>query len=541
MSTSEILLNARRESIQLSYNSAKATNYVNYLEGDDRATEEYIYPNQCEDANHIVDIFYRNNRRIITVQKKTKVGADGLMIEIAKLMTTHNDDSFVINTVRFITGMSNAGWEKDMKDKAPSCFKENIFHHGKLKKSDLLNIRDALIIMDEIDTGDKEFQVLHRTLKESGILDTKYMVEKNIRVIVISATLIRELYDLYRWGDLHELYKMTIPKSYVSSKDFVEMKIIQEWYSLNSRENAGKWIKEDIIDNYGTDFRVHIVRLTTKTVEHVHNECISRGITFRNHTSVDRISVEDIDEIFKKPLTNHIVLGVKGLLRRANMIPNTWKLRIGATMELYTVKTDNNVQIQGLPGRMTGYWRNILEGGHKTGPYRTSIKAVEEYEIIYNDPFGKNSYQAAGFNKNEKGKVKSAATMLSPKNIINLTPTELPMYLLEPEEQPKPIVKRKTLQEIKNFFKTNLTALGYGAGPNDREVDEDGFYRCITQFDPKNKIIRTNQEMRKYEESRRWGFRGNTEESRGKNKHRVYPVYASETDKDSLEWWLIYY
>ena len=533
------LINARREAVNLSYNSAKATNYVNYLEGDDRATEEYIYPNQREDANNIVDIFYRNKRRIITVQKKTKVGADGLMIEIAKLMTTHNDDSFVINTVRIITGMSNAGWEKDMKDKAPSCFKENIFHHGKLKKSDLLNIRDALIIIDEIDTGDKELQVLHRTLKESGILNTKYMVDKNIRVIVISATLIRELYDLYRWGDLHELYKMTIPHSYVSSKDFVEMEIIKEWYPLNSRENARKWIEEDILENYGNDFRVHIVRLTTKTVEYVHDECISQGVTFMNHTSVERLSDEDIDEIFRKPLTNHIVLGVKGLLRRANLIPNTWKLRIGATMELYTLKTDNNVQIQGLPGRMTGYWRHILDGGHKTGPYRTSIKAIEEYEIIYNDPFGNNSYQAAGFNKNKKGKVKSAATMLSPRNITNLTPVDLPVYLEEPEEQPKPVIKRKTLQEIKDCFKNEL--VGYGSGPHDREIDDDGFYRCITQFDKMNKKIRTTAEMGKYEASKKWGFRGNTQESREKNMYRVYPVYSSESDKDSLEWWLIYY
>jgi len=53
---------------------------------------------------------------------------------------------------------------------------------------------------------------------------------------------------------------------------------------------------------------------------------------------------------------------------------------------------------------MTGYWRDIIEGDHKTGPYRTSINAVEEYEKIFNDPFGINTYQTAGFNK-RKGKV----------------------------------------------------------------------------------------------------------------------------------------
>jgi len=83
-----------------------------------------FYPNQKEDANNIVDKFYKNKRRVISIQKKTKVGADGLMIEIAKLLTSHIDDSFIVNidNVRIITGMSNAGWEKDMIDKASKLF-----------------------------------------------------------------------------------------------------------------------------------------------------------------------------------------------------------------------------------------------------------------------------------------------------------------------------------------------------------------------------------------------------------------------------------
>jgi hypothetical protein len=86
---------------------------------------------------------------------------------------------------------------------------------------------------------------------------------------------------------------------------------------------------------------------------------------------------------------------------------------------------DNSVQIQGLPGRMSGYWRDCIQGGHKTGPHRTSIKAIEEYEKTYLDPYGTNSYQTAGFKK-KKGNVSAAPTMLSPRNIPNLDATELP-------------------------------------------------------------------------------------------------------------------
>ena len=134
---------------------------------------------------------------------------------------------------------------------------------------------------------------------------------------------------------------------------------------------------------------------------------------------------DEIKEFFKEPLKQHIVLGVKGFFRRANLIPNCWKRRIGATHELYTKLVDNSVQIQGLLGRMTGYWRADVEGGHKTGPHRTSLKAIIEYENTYINPFGNNSYQTAGFKKKD-GNVRASTTMLSPGNIPNLQAIDLP-------------------------------------------------------------------------------------------------------------------
>jgi hypothetical protein len=455
MTSPNELISARREDVLQAYNSARATNHRLFLEGDDKATAEYIFPNQMEDANNIVDKFYKNKRRVISIQKKTKVGADGLMIEIAKLLTTHIDDNFVVNpaNVRILTGMSNAGWEKDMIDKAPNCFKDKIFHHGKLSRAELLNIRNGLFIIDEIDTGDKEYQVLHTTLKEAGVLDVKHMEENNNRFVFISATMIKELYDLYRWGELHELYKMTIPASYIGHKDFLERGIVKDFYSLNSKENADKWVQEDILNNYCTDYRVHLVRVNEKIVDVVQNACIRKGVAFRNHTSTDRLSKDEIKEFFKEPLTQHIVLGVKGFFRRANLIPNRWKLRIGATHELYTKVVDNNVQIQGLTGRMTGYWRDHIERGHKTGPHRTSIIAIEQYEETYEDPLGINDYQAAGFKK-KKGKVSANLTMLSSKHIQNLEAVDLPVIEDKNDPTSVPIVLQITSEDFSKITKS---------------------------------------------------------------------------------------
>ena len=477
MSITDKIMNARREDVLQSYNSAKATNLRSFLEGDDKATSEYIYDNQIEDANNIVDKFYTNNKLVVSIQKKTKVGADGLMIEIAKLMTTHPDDNFVVNpaNVRILTGMSNAGWEKDMIDKAPTCFKDKIFHHGKLSRADLMHMRNSLFIIDEIDTGDKEFQVLHNTLKVAGILDVIHMKEHNNRFVFISATMIRELYDLYRWGNLHELYKMTIPSAYFGHADFLEKGIAQEFYSLSSNDLANRWVKDDIVNYYGpADFRVHLVRTTAKIVNVIQNACISNNVDFRNHTSTDRLSKDEINELFKEPLTQHIVLGVKGFFRRANLIPNRWKLRIGATHELYTKVVDNNVQIQGLLGRMTGYWRDDIESGHKTGPHRTSLRAIEEYEKTYLNPFGDNSYHASGFRKNN-GKVSAHNTMLSHQNIENLEVKDLPPIVPNSKDTRSTLEPFSSMECLNNRWKDiNPNAVKTLTEPHKK----DGRYNC---------------------------------------------------------------
>ncbi len=526
------IISKNREKVLHDYSSARLDNEIRFTEGDDKATAEYIFPNQIEDANAIVDQFYKNNRRVISIQKKTKVGADGLMIEIAKLLTTHIDDSFVVNpkNVRIITGMSNAGWEKDMIDKAPNCFKDKIFHHGKLSRADLMNINNGLIIIDEIDTGDKEFQVLHNTLKEAGVLDVEHMKRHNNRFVFISATMIKELYDLYRWGNLHELYKMTIPPSYIGHKDFLERGIVQEFYALNKKEEAERWIQEDILNYYENDYRVHLVRVDTKTVNIVQNACIRKGVAFRNHTSKDRLTQDEINEFFKEPLTQHIVLGVKGFFRRANLIPNRWKLRIGATHELHTKKVDNNVQIQGLTGRMTGYWRYIIEAGHKTGPHRTSTNAIEEYEAIYEDPFGLNSYQTAGFKK-RKGKVSADSTMLSSKHIQNLEPVDLPEVEGVTVSHLEEFTSMEELNKRWNVINPSTSTI-----LRKPKKADNGRYVCSIGETSKEHTISEIREKIGGKSMAYWG-EGYTKAKQGEIIHRVYTGYDEhDTPVFVLRW-----
>jgi len=446
------LIAIRRERVLSSYREAELANEIAFLEGSHKATPQYIFENQKLDAHKVVQEFYENCRRIVSISKKTKIGMDRLMIEISKSMTTHSDDYFVVNpdNVRIITGMSNKMWETDMKNKTPSIFRDKIFHHGQLKKSNLSNLQNSLILIDEIDSGNKEDQVLHQTLREAGILNVENMIQNNNYIVVASATIIRELFDLYQWGDLHGHIKMTIPANYVGHIDFLRMEIAKEFYGMKTVDNAKKWIQEDIIDNYGIDFRVHIARVNDKTITNLRSACESKGVIFREHTIDERLTSEEETEFFINPIENHIILAVKGFFRRANFIPNVWKIRIGATHELFTKKIDMNVQIQGLLGRLTGYWKNVIESGHKTGPHRTSLDAIRNYELIFENPFGNHSYRTSTFTLSHGFIQRSDPTLLTPHNVEGLESIPLPQMINNPKTIP--ILYQSDKDEIESLI-----------------------------------------------------------------------------------------
>jgi hypothetical protein len=60
-------------------------------------SSEYIFDNQKEDGRAICDKFYETNVRVISIVKRTKVGMDGLIIEVAKNMATHPDNNFALH------------------------------------------------------------------------------------------------------------------------------------------------------------------------------------------------------------------------------------------------------------------------------------------------------------------------------------------------------------------------------------------------------------------------------------------------------------
>lgn len=412
-----------RKMVEADYQSAVTKNEIAYLNGDVYATAKYVFPNQQHDAQLIVRKFYENKSLYaIIVQKRIKVGALRMIIEVLRLACTHPDDRFVISpqNVFVITGMSNVAWQNDFASCLPECFRKNVKHRARLNSlsSKLEHIRNALIIIDEIDTGEKPEQTMHKLLKDSKLTDVKQFTERNVRFLFVSATVMKHIHDMSDWQDLHERMTMTIPDNYIGHKQFLEMGIAQEYYPLNDAKSVNKWLTEDVLD-YGEDFRVHLVRLTNKNTHLMREGCRKLNIKFVENNSDFNISEEELHHIFLViSRTKHVVLSVKGRLRRSDFIPNVYKLRVGAAMEGWAKKKDYNALVQGLIGRMTGY--DWLTPGHRTGPFRYHLDAIRHYEACYDDPFGKNNYQSSGF-KMVNGKIKlNKPVLISNGPMINL-------------------------------------------------------------------------------------------------------------------------
>lgn len=410
-----------RKLVQTNYDCAVMKNQKAYLNGDVHATKEYVYANQEEDASKIVDTFYKNpDIYSIILQKKVKVGAMGLIIEVMRLVCLHPDDSFLMNPdhVYVITGMSNVEWQKSFAEVAPECFCKNILHRSRLKRLNFKNMRDALVIVDEIDTGEKPQQTLHKLLDAGTLMDLRELRDRNVRFLFVSATIMKQLHELRFWGKHSCHMKMTIPDNYIGHKQFLEKGLIQEYYPLKDKKSVDKWLTEDVL-SYEDDYRIHLVRLTNKNSHIMRERCMAYQIEFIENNSESALSKEEMDHVFDIR-KHHVVLAVKGKMRRADFVPNQYKIRVGAIMEHYSTKKDYNVNVQGLVGRLNGY--DWLPSKHRTGPFRCHVKAIQEYEAAYEEPFGENNYECWGFRK-VKGDIdisKEKAIMLSKQHVSNL-------------------------------------------------------------------------------------------------------------------------
>jgi len=504
--------------------------------------KQFIYPNQQKAADECIEAF-KNGAVAVCLIAPPGAGKTGTAQAVMIHMATNPKDEELIYSENIIncTGMSDNDWETQFKNSVLPAFKDNIFHRQNLikQKDKLQKLKDALLIPDECQIASGIKMTIAKTLKEAGILDVNVLKTRNIKMLDISATPDAVLNDYKKWKDKCAIIKLQPGPDYKGFEIMLEENRILDAPILVEPEDYYEFL-ESLDERYkNTTKKYFIFRLIDPEKKSMFESVSEQlGWDCLNHNSDERI--DEIDNLMKNPPQKHTPIFVKGFWRASKRIS---RQHIGATYEQIPKKQDVTVTAQSLVARdCDNYKYSGDQLDVNLRPLHFCDKgAIEQYVEWFNNDcdYSTSKYKSSRITSNGKGSVIAKATKVNPK-IVSGFDDDSDEVKVDEIEEPKDIIKRENFAEIKKWFNDNLKTKGYGIGPKQKIKDENGFYKCITQFDKEEKI-RTKEEFKFYEDNKKWGFRGNTEKSKEKNKYRVYPVYGNENDANTLEWWLVYY
>jgi hypothetical protein len=505
--------------------------------------KQIVYENQQEAANRVIQAYDEGVLAVCLIAQPgtVKTGtAQAIMYHYA----THQDDEKFINTENMLvcSGMSDNDWENQFKNGILQPFKEQVYHRQNLIKQGpkLCNLKNGLIIPDECHIASSKNMTVARCMKNAGLLDIENLKARKIKTLDISATPEAVLHDYAKWETLARVIKIQPGPTYKGFEVMLAENRILDAPFLETRDDIEKLLEifEIRYEESPTKKYFPFRLLNEEKKALIRLVCVEYFGWAQPLEHDSEIRIDDIDTVMKSPPPEqkHQIIFIKGFWRASKRLICD---HVGGSYEQKPKKTDMTNTAQSLTGR---FCDNYEYSGEQLDISKRPLhfcdkEAIEGYVEWFNNDcdFTASEYKSLRIKSNGNGKVKSKASKVHHTLVTNLpTPDSSDD---ESIEEPQPIIKKKTLDEIKIWFKDNLKPKGYGIGPRqaDREKHKEGdFYTCQTHIDKKFKI-RTTEEFKIYETNKKWGFNGD------KNRYRVYTVYDDITIKDSEWWWLVYY
>ena len=412
-----------------------------------------IHPNQKEVAKQIIENFQQNNLINQMVVSPTQSGKTGIVCETIRLLI--NTITIPANNIYIITGLSSIEWKNQTKERIPEFFAARVYHRNDLNtkfKEDIKDKENVFIIMDEIQVASAKDQTIHKVFTELGFMDLKTIFKNDIKFLEITATPNGTIYDLMKWGDnLSSKIIVNPPKEYTSCFKLLEQGRVKQYqeYSLDSL----KELKETIETTYSTP-RYHIIRGKTAEQQDLIIEFFKDTFGDEcNYLTFDFNSEEDdINTILNETPTQHSFIFIKERLRCAKSIND--KKIMGVYYERFSSNPDDDVIIQGMLGRATGYNDN------GDSIVYTNIDSILRYKELLDSKFERTDVKWNSSSTLFKGeKLRSCNYFNTPQNIKGFKATEFDSDVAEtPEEKRERIKKEKEEKEAKKQERENLKA-----------------------------------------------------------------------------------
>lgn len=383
-----------RESVHRSFHA---------LEGDIQVNNpdtKLVFDNQKEAACEIFDHFYEGVMAI-TLLALPQVGKTGVMLWISYLMTTMDDDDFVINpkNVYIISGMNDIDWKIQTKESFPVALNEHVYTRSDFNKILTLNsLENALIIIDECHIAAEERQQLSKKLDGAGLNTPASLRDKKVRILQVSATPAHTLFNADRiWGEDHAVVRLIPSPRYIGFEQLLAADRIMDTSGMTPVQLFTE-IKIHIDLVYKTP-KYHIIRLGRGDSSVFHHMVTANSWIIKTHNSQSR---EDTDVLFETAPLCHTFLVIKGFWRAGKRLNDQ---NIGILYEGPSNIPDANVVAQSLAGRACGNDKQI-PGGDSPMVY-CHRKSIVDYVIWANGDgsFKNKNYQSRHLRVDENGNI----------------------------------------------------------------------------------------------------------------------------------------
>jgi len=325
---------------------------------------KFITPYQFEQAIKIYNDFNENKKILSLVVAETQMGKTGIMQALTYEFV--KNDNIDPNNILILTGLSSCEWVKQTKERFIDMIKPNIFHRNTIKKfrEKLATENNLLIFFDEVHIANELKNEIGKTFLSCGLLNINNLIERNIKIIQISATPDIALAELYKWDETN--YNVSIiksPDNYIGIEKLLNNNQIFEYKSLLELNNV-KEIRQTIEIKYGNDYKYHLLRIHTnnadskETMDNI-TRVFDDPFLIRNYFIDDETDIhDDLNDLYLDNEPNkHTIIIIKEKVRCSYTINKDY---IGILYErrAESVYQNETTIIQGLLGRACGYYDN---------------------------------------------------------------------------------------------------------------------------------------------------------------------------------------
>lgn len=385
--------------------------------------ERLVYENQAEAAAEITQHFLAGKRWVVLIAQPG-MGKTGTMLETVRQQCMRTQNAPLIDDIMVCTGMSDTDWERTMRDGLLQCFRDRVFHRGRLPKpEDLSKMRNGLIVADECHIACATSNVLGKTLKAAGLLDINSLVERNMCMLEVSATPEAVAEQLRLWGDLAAVVMLKPSPIYKGFQSMLDDKCLHDASEFDLKKPADAL---RLLSTWDERYAGHSKRwfpcrvYSADARNAIMSACRALGWDEpKVHDSASRI--DDIDAAMEKPIFKHTVVLIKQFWRASKRLIRT---NVGGTYETTPGKMDTTATSQGLTARFCDNfaWKGEQTDVNLRPLHFTDIAAVRQYLNWYNEGcvYGKVPYDAARMKSDGTGPVKAPKSKVHPTNVVGL-------------------------------------------------------------------------------------------------------------------------